>query len=145
MKKITKYVADDGSEFNSLDECEKYELHCKHVSDVMKGLGETPELPGCGFSNGDGYLQHEEKTFMDVRTKLLEIAKQFTDHKWIQQTIDKGLDAHPSYAGRIIDECTTSPLRRAWYRIMCVDTKFREWGQPYYANYPEQAKNVRLN
>lgn len=144
MKKISKFVANDGSEFTSQKKCERYEAHCKEVKAVMKKLGSVPKLPNCGFANGGGYIQHDEATFMQVRTQILEIAKKFTDHKWIQETIDKGLEAHSSYAARIIDECTTRPLGAAWSRVQCVDKQFREWGQPYYAEHPDKAKQVKL-
>lgn len=144
MKKIAKYVADDGSEFTSERKCREYEAHCKRVAQILKPLGPLPNLPACGFANGDGYIQHDEQTFMKARVELLEQAKKFTTHKWIQESIDKGMDAHSSYAARIIQECTTTALDRAWCRIQCVDRQFREWGQPYYAEHPEKAKQVKL-
>lgn len=143
MRKIQKWCAKDGAEFFEEEQCRSYERHCRAVKEAMEPMGKRP--PGCSFSNGSGYLQHTKEEFIAVRRKLLEIAKEFTDHRWIQDSIDKGLTVHPSYAGRIISECTTIPLDRAWSRIMCVDKNFREWGQPYYAENPNEAKQIRLN
>jgi len=145
METITKYKAFDGREFIDADECAKYEAVSERIINTVAQLGEQPELPGCGFANGDGYLQHEEETFMRVRNGLCEIAYEISPHRWFKETIEKGLEAHESWAGRIISEIGNRSLDKAWHRIACTDSQFREWGQPYYASHPEQAKQVRLN
>lgn len=145
METITKFKAYDGVEFTNSNKCEEYEKQSREVEAIIIQLPQKPELPGGGFENGKGYLQHNEELFMKIRSELLEFAKKFTDHQWIQQSIDKGTDVHASWAGRLIDECGINALRKAWNRIMCVDSSFREWGQPYYANNPGKGKQVALN
>lgn len=145
MQTITKYQAFDGREFFDADECQKYENFAERVTLLMKPLGDKPDLPGCEFENGGGYLQHDGDTFLKVRNALLELAKEQIKHRWIQETIDKGMEVHSSYAGRLISECGNRPLHSAWHRIECTDSKFREWGQPYYANNPSEAEQACLN
>jgi len=144
MKKITKYVANDSTEFNTIEDCTAYESECLAIESVIMRLPEIPDIPGCGFANGAGYIQHNEALFTSVRKQLLELAKHHTSHKWIQESIDDP-KIHPSYAGRIIDDFSFRPLVKAWHRIMCTDKHYREWGQPYYAANPEKAEQIKLN
>lgn len=143
METITKYKAFDGREFVDPTDCELHETNCKLAEVIMQPMPDKPE--GCGFSNGDGYLQHDKEVLLKVRNRFLEFARRYTDHKWVQQTIDKGFDADPSWAGRIIGECAPSTINKHWYRFMCIDNQCREWGQPYYATNPDKAKQIRLN
>lgn len=136
MKVIQKFQAFDGSEFGSETECRQYEELCSEIEVIMSQLPKRPSDDGCRFSNGRGFLQHREDVFFPVRDALLRIGNRISPHKWFDQSM-ANRTVHPSWAGRIIDE-TSRPLAQAWYRIMCVDSDLREWGQPYYANNPDQ-------
>lgn len=143
MKKIIKYKADDGREFLNEDECMEYETQERFIKSIISVLPEPPD--DCGFSNGEGYIQHEPVIVNAVKTQLLREALRHSDHKWLQESIDKD-DIHPSWAARIMGDCVKSnALNRAWYRIQCIDNRYREWGQPYYANHPGEAKQICLN
>ena len=144
MEKIAKYKANDGSLFDSEEDCMAHENNCAAAARIMQAIPDKPK--GCDFSNGSGFIQHSSGGLLLARTALLELIKEkYTQHKWIQQSIDKGWDAHSSYAGRIIDECCPNSISKHWYRFMCIDDQYREWGQPYYANNPLDAKQVCLN
>jgi hypothetical protein len=144
MKTITKYLSDDGMEFCDEQKCIGYEALCKEVAEIMATLVPKPKLPGCGFENGDGYLQHDPAKARDARMALLKIANTIMPHKWFEQSMaDETADA--SWASRLIDEMTEKCLRSAWYRFACMTADYREYGQPYYANNPSQAKDVCLN
>lgn len=136
MKLVTKYVyvADDGREFSTESACADYESLCHDVSLIMTLLPEKPDLE-C-----NQYIQHNEPVFMLVRLRLLNLAKRYTDLRWVQESIDDP-KIHSSWAGRAIDECGIPPLNSAWGRIMCTDKLFREWNQPYYANNTPQISN----
>lgn len=144
MKSITKYVSEDGVEFDNEQACAAYEKTCAQVRAVMAPLGIKPDLPGCGFANGDGYLQHRPTVVASVRADLLAIADSIMPHRWFKESAADP-SVHPSWAGRMIDEMQGKCLREAWYRFMCMTPDGREYGQPYYANNPDQAKDVRLN
>ena len=140
MQAIQKFKADDGAEFNTEAACLEYEALGAEVAEVMATLPARPNDDGCRFSNGEGYLQHDAATLHRARVSILKIAQRFASNpSWIQQTIDDPAGCHPSWAGRLIDECCSLPVSRAWYRFMCIDKQGREWGQPYYANNPEKA------
>lgn len=143
METITKYKAFDGVEFTDKSACMQHEENCAIAEKIMSGIDLAPS--GCDFANGAGYIQHESGKLLQVRNEFLEFCKRYTTHKWLQETIDKGWDAHSSYAGRILDECAPRSINKHWYRLSCVDSQFREWGQPYYASNPQEAQQVRLN
>jgi len=143
MKTITKYIADDKREFTNEADCVDHEWNCVHVESIMMGL--PPSIDDTKFSNGSGYIQHDRESLLEVRNKFLEFVKRYTKHEWIQQSIDKGFDAHPSWVGRILSESAPSSIAKHWYRFSCIDKDLREWGQPYYADHPNDAKQVRLN
>ncbi len=130
MKEIvmTKYESEDGILFDSKSACLNHELLTAEIDLIMEKL---PVLPRGQF---EGYIQHDPKTFMEVRKELLLIANRIYPHDWFDQAIQRGNDVHPSYPGRMIDEIGSRPLNRAWYRIMSTDSMYREWNQPYYAN-----------
>lgn len=143
MKEVTKYLADDGLEFNDRAQCERYEAMCANVAALMSKLPAKPDLPGCSFENGGGYVQHDPAAARAVRSGLLRIANEIMPHKWFDQSIADET-VHPSWAGRMIDEMDQRCLSRAWHRFMCMSADFREYGQPYFASHPEEAKDVCL-
>lgn len=143
MEIITKYKADDGVEFLDLIDCELHETNCQLAETIMKVF---PPKPGSrDFSNGGGYLQHDVDVLLKTRNRFLEFVKRYSDHKWIQESIDKGLEVDPSWAGRIIGECAPNTIYKHWYRFSCIDKYSREWGQPYYAINPDKGTQKQLN
>lgn len=141
MKKIEKYKAIDGTEFNNENECLDYENLIKKVDNIMAELPPLPKDDGCRFSNGEGFVQHNKTILRKVQINLLKLAQKHIDHKWLQQTIDDE-NVHPSYVGRLIDDYNIRPLNKAWHRFMCIDKLGREWGQPYFALNPNEGKQV---
>lgn len=144
MEKIIKYKAYDGREFLDSDKCADHEQNCTIASGIVNKIPSKPN--GTDFSNGSGYIQHDEANVLAVRNEFLEFVKRYTgDINTIQQTIDEGFSVHPSWAGRMIDECAPNSISKHWYRFMCMDDRFREWGQPFYASNPDSAEQVCLN
>lgn len=143
MKIIQKYVADDEREFTSQNECAEHEQNIELANKIMANLDKSPD--SCDFKNGGGYVQHDSADLLLVRTEFLKFCQRYTDHKWIQDTIDRGYDVHPSYAGRILSECLPDYIYKHWHRFMCIDHSAREWGQPYFANNPDDAQHFKLN
>lgn len=143
METITKFRAYNGAEFNAEEKCRIYESNCRKADAIVSKLPERPD--DLDFSNGHGFIQHDPEIFKKVRRKLLEQANDECEHKWFTQSIEDE-SCHPSWAHRIISEACTKNLNDAWYRILCTDFEFREWGQPYYAANPNQAhEHKKLN
>lgn len=145
MDAITKFKTYDGSEFDDRVDAEKYEADCRIADAIIAQLPPLPKEDGCRFSNGHGFIQHDPKLFARVRLQLLQQAAKETDHKWIRESIEDPT-VHASWAARIISESCTDQLHRAWYRIHCTDSQFREWGQPFYAgNNGQGAEHICVN
>lgn len=140
MKSIIKYKAIDGREFDFEEECEKHERLLVQIERAIKPLGSPPKEDGCSFANGGGYLQHDLPTVEAVKLALIDLAA-------VPENVKEGVRTRPashSIIGRYLDD-GDSPVRKGWYRLMCIDEQGREWGQPFYALHPEQATQVRLN
>jgi hypothetical protein len=126
MKRISKYVADDGTEFSCEHKCVAYEEDCAKIDEIMSVLKPRPETTSCRFENGGGFLKHLGIDVINVRGSLLKIAKKYTSHKWIQGAIDG--TSHISGAGRLISELPHN----------------REFGQPYFVSHPQNADLFEL-
>ena len=142
MKDIIKYVADDGTEFTVRQDCITYEEQCNEVLLIMKELPTHPDT--CDFSNGSGYLQHEDRLLEVAKFRLLTLAHVIMPNPIFKQAITNS-KVHHSHPGRLIGEMQNKALRRAWHRFECIDTRNREWGQPYFANNQHEAIPKQLN
>ena len=139
MKIIQKFQSDDGREFHSENDCKKYEALIITVDKIMSILRPVPRS-----EDFDGYVQQNIAEFKQVKFQLLEKMKEYSNHKWIQQTIDDDT-VHFGWVARIIDEDRDiSPLSDAWWRLSCVDKSYREWNQVYFASHPEEGTQVDL-
>jgi hypothetical protein len=144
MIEIVKYKANDGNEFDTKEKCIERDNLILKVDNIMRMLPELPINDDCDFANGKGYIKHDRLKTGVAKLRLLELCKEHVDHKWIQQTIDDD-NVHPSYVSRILGDYSISPLSNAWHRFTNIDSRFREWGQPCFANNPEQGLDVCLN
>jgi hypothetical protein len=138
MKQIAKYRSVDGREFSTEKECLDYETLIDTVNTIMARLKPLPREDGCDFRNGHSFVQQSKAAFKLVKLNLLNEVKKHINHKWIRQTMEDET-VHLSYVGRLIDDCNIPPLNNAWSRLMCIDKEYREWGQPYFANNPEES------
>lgn len=142
MKEITKWKAEDGCEFINKEECINYENLCAQVETIMSVFPKRPENDRCSFANGNGFIQLSEKIVNNARYELLDLIATKIDHKWIKQS--KKENIHPSYVSRLVNEYGIRPFCNAWSRFECIDKQWREWGQPYFANHPEEGKQIKI-
>lgn len=144
MHAIQKFVSDDGIEFMSQSACEDYEALSGRISILINHLIPIPHLSDCSFENGAGYIQQDPAMARSVQIELLKIADELMPHEWFK-TAMKNDTAHPSWPARLIDEMGHRNLQMAWHRFSCMTPEFREYGQPYFASHPAEAKDVCLN
>jgi len=140
MKQITKWQADDGTEFTDEIVCLDYELLCGKVTKIMSAFPVPPE--GCVFANGGGYLQLSEEVVTTVRNQILDLIATKIDHHWVEESRDPRI--HTSWVARLVGDYNIRPLSAAWERLSCIDNQWREWGQPYYANNPDEGCQIEL-
>lgn len=143
MKEIKKYVAYDGSEFSRKYDCQRYEKLYRTVQKIMKQLRPKPEDPHCIFANGGGFVTQNPVLVQKVRDELLDVIATRIDHKWIGESKGKErTEVHPSWMAGLLSAYNSSILYAAWTRIWCIDLHGREWGQPYYADHPDEGKQI---
>lgn len=144
MQAVTRYVALDGTEHLSEETCREREKLIGDVAQIMSGMPARPN--DTDYSNGKGYLQHDAVAFQAARNALLELANRIAPMHWLTETLAGGMRIDPSWAHRwISDVPALEPVAKAWYRIMCTDKKFREWGQPFFSRNPSEGEMVRVN
>lgn len=143
MRAITKYQADDGKVFDSEQAAIKHDAKILSVKCAYKLLKPTPKNDGCDFANGGGYVQQDPIKVQEFKRQIMLMGAEH--HSKMEEWAKNPMEVHPqSIVGRILSDCD-STLYEAWYRVMCMDDKFREWGQPYYAMHPTKGKSVEVS
>jgi len=139
MKTITRnyYVANDGTEFESKNECIAHEKLMEKVKVRMDVLPKRPNT--CNFLNGHGYIQHDEKTFLNVRKQFHKLACKILG-------INYPIDSYNFW--RTLDD-SESPLNSnsTGQRFLNTNTNsFREYGQLYFVTHEnELTENKQIN
>lgn len=150
MKAVVRYQSNDGEMFANEIDARSRDRLIEDVDAAMQHLGPKWIDEGCRFANGHGYIQHTKESVEACKLAVHEIAKgplgwwfdsQINDHGKTHESL--ALETHPSWPGILLDG-GCKPLEVAYRRLMCIDSRFREWGQPYYAAHPETATHVQL-
>lgn len=142
MKEITTWRASDGCDFTNKTDCAAYDQLCENVIHVMAAFPPHPQHDGCNFSYGGGFMQLSEKVVTTVRCKLIDIIATKINPGSVEEFRDLKVPA--SSVAKFIDGNNIRPLYAAWQRLSCIDSRWREWGQPYYAINPDQGQQVML-
>jgi len=80
------------------------------------------------FSSGDCYIQHVPEILDKVQKEFLLICYEVTKNKVY---LSDNIHRH-GIVGRYLSD-SNDMLYKYWYRFMCTDDKYREWGQSYFA------------
>lgn len=145
MQEIIKYKSYMGAEFDSKEECFKYEKQCDELQKLFNLLPKLPKDKSCKFGNGEGYLEVGKENYDKVKQKLLEF---INDNTEISEDIverAKNISIHSSILGRYLCDGSSPLYKRmymVWLRLMCIDDEYHEWGQPYYAIHPGKGKQI---
>lgn len=138
MKEVTRYQADDGKVFDTADKAIAHDAKVLSIKSAYKLLKDTPKNDGCDFANGGGYVQQDPVKVQEFKRQIMLMGA--THHAKMAEWARNPQEVHPqSIVGRILSDCD-SLLYSAWNRVMCMDDKFREWGQPYYAINPHKGE-----
>lgn len=134
MKAVTQYQADDGAIFDSEEAAQERDLMIREVDAVMAKL---PPRPEAALSSGKSYLQHAPGDVLAAQAGLARIARRYYTSKHIDWVIEADRPAGGTFIGRLLcDSDRLQPINRGWWRIECIDEKFREWEQPYFTRNP---------
>lgn len=124
MRTVTKYQANDGSEWDTVEQCEDHERLLERIEAINAILSDHP-VDG----NDDVGVQHDPMKVALFVTQLKELAAEECP-QYAKEIILA--TSGNSIGGRILND-GNSPAWRLWYRWMCIDRNGREFGQPYYA------------
>lgn len=142
MQGITMFKTDSGKLFTEEADAIKWEGLCAEVKEVMRPLGKKPADPDCNFANGDGFIQHDPGLRDHLSHALVQLAKAYRPRFGQEGGIDYTRDTTVnSIVGRALCDSDLTVVYRAWSRLMCIDSLGREWGQSYYAYYPDNGKH----
>ena len=119
MRPVTMYRSRDGRVFETEADCLRHEEILNAADEIHTIIGPRPKDPHCVFANGGGFIQRVGDSVGAARERLSVLALQY----------------HGSSRPRVIDDCD-SPLSDVSFRLRCIDSQGREWGQPYYAINP---------
>ena len=141
MEEIRMFRASDGTLFSAKEECAGYEKIATEIDRIMSVLPKEPRDGKCHFANGGGYIQLD---WRDLKYVVVNLAytylQQNPDSRWHDM-----LSGTPTELWRhrqaIARSMQDSQFYSPWYRLMCVDENYRQWGQPYYASNPGTGDN----
>lgn len=129
MKKITMYEANDGSKHKTEESAIERDNLLSELKIIEDLLPTKPKDEGCRFANGKGFISVDTEKFEEAKKLLIQYAERFTG-----QNFHNNLHG---IIGRYLDD-SGSPACTLLYRMQCVDSKYRMWGQPYFAYNPTE-------
>ncbi len=144
MEEVKRFLSEDGQIFDDVYACVEHEKLINAINEIESRMPIRPKNDGCKFGNGEGYLQHEkdviDKAMVDL-LKVSDIDKEYWDKP---QFLDNPFSCRFGIIGRVIDD-SRSAINSLWYRFMCMDENYREYGQCYYATHQSESTGGCLN
>lgn len=92
-----------------------------------------------GLKTGyEPYIQHIPEVIKEVQENFIELC---VEEGILPDKFLKGNVHRQGIIGRYLDD-SGSGAYKYWNRFMCIDEKYREWEQPYYAiNFEKEDKD----
>ncbi len=126
MIAITKFKADDGSEFDTIEAASKRDLLHYQCKEAMKPLREINV-------SSRHFYQHDPEVVNQCKDRILDICRAEGFAKNFQVFNNAGRNCHPlSIIGRILND-NGGPLDVAWSRFGRIAPDGKEYDQPYFA------------
>lgn len=135
MKAITKYVADDGSEWDDPSKASMRDvLHFRCIN-AMSPLGDEPK--GLGEWQ---FKQHSKDSFDRAKSGILAILREMPAMGCIANIPDEQVSANAGGGVAYTLSGNDTPVSKAWNRLGRISEKtYREYNQPYFAVNEERA------
>jgi hypothetical protein len=128
MEIIKKYRSDDGLEFLDERACLLHERLTVEVRERLATLHAAPTDP----NSSTAYIQQRPEAVLELQSWLVAQVERASGQLFPGMK-QAALPIGFTIVGRYQDDCGPAAIRGAWYRLMCMDNLFREWGQPYFA------------
>lgn len=153
---VKKYKSFDGLMFDDMHKCSEHETVMRDIKDVTATLEPIPD--DMDFTNGHGYIQQFPVHFNFAKAQALRLAIKYTPDNedkingYIKEyTLNARSYSHePGAFLELMRKLKYLGTKRQVIIFLCdrfcqTDTKYREWGQMYYALNPEEGKQICLN
>lgn len=145
MKPITRFLADDGAEFASELEALERDALVAELIEVEKHL--IPRPSGGHFTESGEYVQQSGPVVLAFQRRLIRMfATRYDAHlgeRWARYLVIE-VPVGNTYLGRLVSDCAPPCFNRTWWRLWCMDRRFREYGQPYFAHQADKALDSAL-
>lgn len=139
-----RFKAGDGKVFLKEADCVSHDALLKEIDELIGRLSVAPKSLESEFSNGCGYIQHDETIFTVVRESLVRIGERFMPEKWFEGYRTDSIQGCPW--AMMVHKKVSRRMVSAWERMERTDKQFREWGSAYYVSHPEDIiDETRLN
>ena len=164
MQTTTKFISDDGIEFNSADACLNHEGIYKTALAIIAQL---EVIPNEVFYKNDtlfikkmGYIQQDIKKVLELREEFLNL---IDNNYWADTCYARVASTHYGYTQydyvydtykmsrttESISEKCPRTIAKLWSRFTCIDKEGREWVDyltACHSNCPSWTlRNIRIN
>jgi hypothetical protein len=136
MEEIRVYKTKDGEIFKDKSLAENHESTLLKIESIMKLLGgynREIDPNSCEFANGGGYIVISKDKMTEANIRIVELKK------------DLGYEEYPITNIRCYEDDYIGIISST---IFCIregsDGNYLRYGQSYYANNPEKAKNIEF-
>lgn len=143
MKKVERYQAIDDSIFEKAEEAIAHDEYQAKIFDVSNMLPPLPKEDDCNFANGHGFIQHDKEVFNKYKSAILELGGLRVHSEMTEWAKTPDEVPNMGITGRYFDDGDPE-LYRLWGRVMCTDSDYREWGQPYFALNPGKGELKKI-
>ena len=134
IREVTIYETSDGSQFDTRNEAEEYEMLCEKCEKIMSQL--HPHEDNSAVQQDVELVKKAYKEFMELCAETMPSFKDI-----FLKTAD-GI-AHPSHAERIIGDYDFKCLCDADFRFICTNmVSGIEYEQPYFVEHESEWKKV---
>ena len=129
MRAITKYVANDGSEWNSPEKAVERDAMIERCRLAMEPLGDTPD----GLKDWS-YMQHDRIAYVSAKSGIIAILREMPALDFLANLSDEEISTHAGGGVAYTVSSDDTPVAKAWNRLGRISmTTFREYNQPYFA------------
>ena len=130
IKEVTIYETNDGSQFDTRKEAEKYESLYEKCEKIMSQL--HPHVD-------DGAVQQDVKLVKKAFNEFMDLCGEAIPYYEKTFICVKGGNIHPSWAQRVISDYGIDCLSNASFRFSCTNmTSGIEYEQPYFVNHEDE-------
>jgi hypothetical protein len=137
MEKKTFFVAKDGRQFETEAPCRDYDKLLAKIEELKESV-RPKEHNTIDFMNGHGYIQLSSERAETFERAFKDLVGQVSP-SWKSM-----VEENPrGFIGRYLDD-SDSPLYGLWSLLTQIDTKWRVWGQPFFANHSGEGQGTCL-